>query len=104
MGYDSPSIFHAKPARNVVDYIQQIGHAGRSGQESCAVLYFNSSDIGMNVQGLAEEMVEYCTTNECLRRTLLKNFGCEPAVELLPCKCCSNCAVNCSCCSCQKPI
>ena len=101
MEFDSPSItrvIHTKPPRNIVDYIQQIGRAGRAYQKSEVILYFNKSDIASNVPGIPDAIIDLCTTDECLRLTMLKYFGFfEKAVEMLPCQCCSNCATKCSC-------
>ena len=76
-GFDSPcvtDVIHAKPTRSIVDFVQQIGRAGRLGQRSFSTLYYNSNDIASN-SGVSEAMREYCTTDECLWRFILKSFG-----------------------------
>ena len=52
MGFDSPCItriIHGKPPRTMIDFVQQLGRAGRSGQSSESVMYYNSSDIAARV-------------------------------------------------------
>ncbi len=105
MGFDSPSIsrvIHAKPPRSIVDYIQQIGRAGRAQQKSEAILYFNKSDIACNVPGITNAIIDFCTTENCLRLTMLKYFGFESKCDdMLPCECCSNCEIKCTCETCR---
>ena len=106
MGFDSPCvsrIIHAKPARTMVEFVQQLGRAGRQGQRSTAITYFNASDIAANVPGMMDDMREYCQTDNCLRLTMLKAFGySEPAKELPGCQCCVNCRKSCECSECQS--
>jgi superfamily II DNA helicase RecQ len=102
MGFDSPSIsrvVHGTPPRSIVDYIQQIGRAGRVNQKSEAILYFNKSDIASNRLGITPAIIDLCTTDECLRLTMLKYFGFDKKVnnEMPLCECCSNCESKCSC-------
>jgi hypothetical protein len=108
MGFNSPSvsrIIHAKPPRNIVDYLQQIGRAGRAGQRAEAILYYNKSDIASNVPGITKEIIEFCTTDECLRLTMLKHFGYDHRTDdLMPCQCCSNCVMKCTCPQCIAQI
>ena len=82
--------------------MQEIGRAGRNGQPSVSLLYFNDSDIACNVTGFSDCMREYCTTDECLRRCLLKEFGFDvPVQQLEKCKCCINCKQLCECKECD---
>jgi len=102
MGFDSPSftnIIHLRPPRNIMDYMQQIGRAGRRGQQSKATLYYNASDIAKNIVGNTQEIIDFCHNNEtCLRLQLLQWFGfTEPAVVINKCKCCVNCIAKCDC-------
>ncbi len=56
MGFDSPSIvrvIHARPPRNLNDYFQEIGRAGRAGQEAQSTLYYSPRDIARNLPGMA---------------------------------------------------
>ena len=93
-GFDSPCItrvVHACPPRDLAQYFQEIGPAGRRGQPSEAILYFNSHDIAKNLPGIQENIVHYCLNdNKCLREILLEFFGFNKtdASE----RCCSVCS------------
>ena len=108
MGFDSPCItriIHGKPPRTMIDFVQQLGRAGRSGQSSESVMYYNSSDIAANIPGLSDDIRKYCQTSDCLRLTMLAVFGFkEKAVDLTGCQCCSNCSSQCQCDSCKGAL
>ena len=101
MGFDSPSItrvIHGKPPRNMPDFIQQVGRAGRAGQACESIVYFNNNDLGQNVTGMTNDMREYCKTEKCLRASILETFGFTQPLETVPgCHCCINCKGNCQC-------
>ena len=100
MGFDFPCItrvIHAKPPRNIIDFVQQVGRAGRLGQPSQSLLYFNASEITNNVDGMTQDIKIFCNTDDCLRTTLLSPFGFDKTVGIKGCKCCSNCKLNCIC-------
>lgn len=107
MGFDSPSItqiIHAKPPRTMIDFLQQIGRAGRQQQDSLSVVHFNANDIAPNVC-LDNSIREYCLTQDCLRLTLLCAFGFDKPVTKQPgCKCCMNCARRCKCGKCTADV
>lgn len=105
MGFDSPSIsrvIHAKPPKKMIDFVQQVGRAGRKGQQSTSVVYYNASDLRANQKVEVEDSVkQYCTSKQCLRLHVLKTFDFEEAVAELPgCMCCSNCSLSCTCSTC----
>ena len=106
MGFDSPAVsrvIHMQPPRNILDYMQQFGRAGRLGQSSEAVLYYNRNDIAPNLPGLKQDIVDYCNSTSCLRQCLLSKFGYEPVLSCNPkCKCCKFCKVTCLCSNCLK--
>lgn len=95
MGFDPPSvvrIIHAQPPRNLSQYLQEIGRAGRRDQSSTATLYYNKRDIAKNLPGIQDDIVEYCSTNnKCLREMLLKTFGFSKSCNIPAEKCCSFC-------------
>lgn len=97
MGFDAPAVtqvIHVKPPRRMNDYLQEIGRAGRSMQQSEAILYCNRRDIAANIQGMEDEMRDYCQTNTCLRKQLLAPYGFAPKGELPSQNCCSVCQCN----------
>lgn len=95
MGFDPPSvkrIIHAKPPRNLSQYLQEIGRAGRRGQNSSAILHYNERDIAKNIPGIQEDIVQYCKNEEtCLRELLLKPFGFSKSPGIANENCCSFC-------------
>ena len=101
MGFNPPGVervVHAAPPRNLSDYFQQIGRAGRSGQEATALLHFNASDMAANLPGIKDDIVSYCKTEDCLRECILNNFGfSKDSSSPRGCKCCCRCALICDC-------
>ena len=54
MGVDIKSIrqvIHIGPPRSVREYFQETGRAGRDGEQSTAILYYNNRDIAKNKTG-----------------------------------------------------
>lgn len=103
MGFNSPAIsriIHAKPPRNVSQYLQEIGRSGRCGQNSHALLYWCPNDIKSNLPGMQECIQMYCKGDKCLWEAILINFGFKKEVEQSMCRCCDYCLKNCKCASC----
>ena len=95
MGFDPPSVtrvIHAKPPRDLSQYLQEIGRAGRRGQNATAILYYNNRDIAKNLPGIEEDIIEYCkNTDRCLRDLLLEPFGFQKSEDIVKEQCCSYC-------------
>lgn len=54
MGLNAPSverIIHCRPPTNLEKYLQEIGRAGRNGQPSTGVMFFNKNDIAKKPKG-----------------------------------------------------
>lgn len=67
MGFDAPKIervIHARPPRNISDYLQEIGRAGRCGQPAEAILYYCNKDIASNLKDLKGDIVSYCNESK----------------------------------------
>jgi len=62
MGLDPPSIsqiIHARPPTSIEKYFQEIGRARRRGQESYALMYYNSNDICKSRKGITDDIIKY---------------------------------------------
>ena len=79
MGLNAPSIqriIHCRPPTTLEKYLQEIGRAGRNGQQSEAILYYNNSDIAPCRAGLQRSVIDYCNNqSQCYRHILMKYFG-----------------------------
>ena len=101
MGFDPPAVehvIHARPPRNLSNYFQEVGRAGRRGQQAVATLHYRNADVSANVQGLKEDIVTYCKGNVCLRECILDTFGFKRSADSpTGCRCCSVCKCLCHC-------
>ena len=106
IGFDPRNVtrvIHACPPRNLSQYLQEIGRAGRQGQEASSLLYYSNRDIAKNLPGIQEDIIEFCSnTTECLRGLLLAKFGFQTDGKATGCKCCSICAIKCRCDKCTN--
>ena len=85
MGVDAPYIthvIHIRPPSNIETYMQEIGRAGRKGDQSHATLYFNKSDVSPDKKNISEEMKTYCQSDSsCLRKILIGYLGFTPKIQ-----------------------
>ena len=107
MGIDKSNvryIVHFTMPKNIESYYQEIGRAGRDGENSECYVLFNRSDIRtleyliyttvqinrkeLEIKKL-QSMIDFCESKECLRGFILKYFG-EGNVKDY-CNNCSNC-------------
>ncbi len=115
MGIDKSNVsyvIHYNMPKNIENYYQEAGRAGRDGAEADCILMYERSDVHTNQffidnmepnPNLTDEQIEfirkreelrlkhmmfYCTTSECLRKTILRYFG---DVGEEKCGKCSNC-------------
>ena len=88
------TIIHYGPPREMEDFVQQIGRAGRDGNPSKAVLLCN----GLHLRNCDQNIKEYSSSNSgCLRKLLLEEFGSlEPETESDH-DCCVHCHKDCLC-------
>ena len=91
--------------KNMESYYQEAGRAGRDGEASECIILFNPRDVMLqkylidksvfsperksNELKKLQDMVDYCHTERCLRKYILKYFGEDDAPE--ECGNCSNC-------------
>jgi len=85
-------------AHNLVDYCQQIGRAGRSGQALCHAILLHYNETSINI---TKEMTNYAkNVDTCLRTQLFSPFNDDN--KIVPSStplhaCCSNCSNKCKC-------
>ncbi|CAG2187190.1 recQ [Mytilus edulis] len=103
MGFNSPSIdcvIHTKPPRNLSDFVQEIGRAGRDGRPARSILFYCKRDISNNVPEIKNDIVQYCNDDTCLRSCMLSQFGFEKG-DMIDHECCMYCKESCKCIECE---
>ena len=89
MGVNIPhvkQIIHIGPSKSIEQYMQQIGRAGRKGQDAHAILYYSNlqtSNRLVELGKITKSMQNYCKNNStCYRQMLLNYFGFEKKILL----------------------
>ena len=95
MGVDHPYC----PPCTTKAYFQETGHAGRDGNQSFALLYYNNHDISKNRVNMQDDMRNFCMSEHiCLRKLLLDSLHSNYPICIKPLHfCCSVCKTQCKC-------
>ena len=87
-------IVHFGPSKTVEAYVQECGRAGRDGDQSTCVLFYN----GLLSAHCDADMKEYIYIEECLRKWLMSHFSHTDNLKFdFLHNCCSNCMQVCKC-------
>lgn len=84
------------PPSDVESYLQEVGRAGRDGQQSEALLLFH----GRQLHHCTPEMLEYLKSTSCRRSKLLELFDKGTIIHSFSREkhlCCDVCALDCTC-------
>ena len=75
MGFDvkeCQSVVIFGPPNNLVDMLQEIGHVGRDGNPSCALILYNA--YMYHQRQLDANVKQFIKPTECRRQILMSNF------------------------------
>lgn len=95
MGVNIPDVrqvIHYGPPRQMVDFVQEIGRAGRDGKPAKSLLFY----AGVHLKKCEQIVKEYARTDTvCLRKLLLDKFGASTCDTNEPHNCCRICHMTC---------
>ena len=87
-------VVHFGPSKNIEQYIQESGRAGRDGKQSVCIMLYN----GMLAANCEKDMKELLQSNRCRRQDLLRNFSAQTESKVIPGhNCCDICSTKCDC-------
>ena len=109
MGIDQniPLVIHYGAPGDIESYYQEIGRAGRNGEESTCIMFYGPSDMRLNKiflkniedpahkrhrESQIKDMETFLRSTQCRRKLLLKYFGEE--YEYDTCDYCNNCCAE----------
>ena len=87
-------IIHFGGSKCIESYIQECGRAGRKGQSSTCILYYN----GLLMKYSGDDMKNYACSKLCRRKEISSVFPTSKnSFSVAGCKCCDICSVACQC-------
>ena len=87
-------VIHFGHSKSVEAYMQESGRCGRNGEQSKAVLLYNS----ITIRTADSDMKEYVHSTMCRHQQLLHHFSTPVGTKILKGHlCCDICATNCAC-------
>ncbi|XP_035688826.1 putative ATP-dependent DNA helicase Q1 [Branchiostoma floridae] len=105
MGVNFPDVKYVViygPPESMEDIMQEVGRAGRSGEQSHAVIY------SFSLSQCSKAVSQYVRSDKCLRIMLYDRFQAKPTTKSIDPGhlCCSNCHKTCKCDSskCKEPL
>lgn len=96
MGVDCKNVtrvIHFGPSKSIESYMQESGRCGRNGEQSLALLLYNS----ITVRATDADMKLYINTETCRRAQLLQHFQNANASTCEGHLCCDVCVKSCNC-------
>ena len=91
---DITRIIHFGGSKCIESYLQECGRAGRKGQLSTCILYYN----GLLMKYSADDMKNYAASKICRRKEISSVFPhSKTDFTISGCKCCDICAITCQC-------
>ena len=87
-------VVHFGPSKNIEQYIQESGRAGRDGKQSACIMLYNGT-LAVNCE---KDMKELLQSSRCRRQDLLRNFSAQTESKVIPGhNCCDICSIKCDC-------
>ena len=77
-------VIHIGVPYTMEEYFQEAGRCGRDGQQSQAIIYYNSSDISVGEKKLTDTMRNFVQETNCKRQFILHYFGYNVEKRSLP--------------------
>lgn len=93
------NVINYGPAQDLDTFVQQLGRAGRDGEDSEHLLLYHKKQL----RNVEEEMLTFArNTDKCRRELLLEYYAVTDIQQHDPrCKCCDVCALQCECGDCE---
>ena len=86
-------VIHFGPSKSVEAYMQESGRCGRNGEQSSAILFYNS----VTIRAADRDMKDYIHSDSCRRQELINHFSHSAGIEKPQGHlCCDICAAKCA--------